>query len=1046
MKRTIAILSALFVCVVSFAQITIGGVVKDESGEPVPGAAVFIGGSAVGTVTDQDGKWQIEVSDSSVELTFSCIGYKDQTVVVGNRKTINVVLAVSANFIEEAVAIGYGTMNKKDLTGAVSSIKSEALENKLLFSVDDALAGGVAGLMVSSASGKPGSESNMLVRGANSLTGSTAPLIVVDGFPLFDVSTGSGGASSYDTGMSSLSMINTDDIASIEVLKDASATAIYGNRGSNGVILITTKKGRQNGGKIQYNTYFGVQQMNQRYDMMDFYQYAEYQGETNNSNWLFFDTVTSTPRHYDPGVRTRNWQDEIFRTGFLQNHSLSVSHSTKKTNFLFSGSFMDNKSILICTDWRKFTGKATVDHYFTDHIRMGVDMSYSRIVDDGVPTGGEGVGQVAGVITEALIAPPYDFDEETSTYMRRAGVSQDNINARKANYHNNPVTTANDSQLNKVLNRTIINSYFEADLMADLVLRVTAGYDNYSLKDRQFYPRTTPRGNFYQGQGIITSSESSGWINENTLTWRPSFGKHHLNVLVGMSEQGHTNYWDQSETEQFEYEGLGFNNLQMATVFNAYSSKGQTRFISFMGRANYSYDSRYSTTLTVRRDGSSNFVANKWGTFFSGAAAWNIDQEEFMQNQSAVSALKMRLSLGQVGNSNVPTSGSYAQLANTKYSYGGTPAVGQVASSLANESLTWETTTETNLGIESGFFNDRIGLDIDLYNKVTSGLLLKAPVMNISGYDKAWQNIGSLRNRGVEVTLRATPIKTKNLQWNVNANFALNKTKILELGQNGAPIYMTVTCLSGQNAAIVQEGGAAGDIYGYVTEGVYGLNDFEADGYTPRPGVPTQSASERPGSMKLKDISGPDGVPDGKITADDRVIIGNSLPDWFGSFGTDITWKRFNLSAQFQYSYGNDVYNANYNAIARFNGMSDNQSAAYTKRWTPENPGSTMFASMVTGTVVSAFVEDASYLRCRTLRLTYSFPSSEWMRAAKINALRAYVSADNLFVLTRYSGYDPEVYSNQGGSSMSGILTSGFDYGCFPRPQTFLIGINLTFE
>ena len=1046
MKKTIAILSALFSCVLSFAQITVGGVVKDESGEPIPGAAVFIGGSTIGTVTDQDGKWQIEVSDGSAELTFSCIGYEDQTVKVGTRKTINVVLAVSANFIEEAVAIGYGTMNKKDLTGAVSSIKSEALENKLLFSVDDALAGGVAGLMVSSASGKPGSESNMLIRGTNSLSGSTSPLIVVDGFPLFGVSTGSGGASSYDTGMSSLSMINTDDIASIEVLKDASATAIYGNRGSNGVILITTKKGRQNGGKIQYNSYFGVQQMNRRYDMMDFYQYAEYQGATNNSNWLFYDTATSTPRRYDQGVQTRNWQDEIYRTGFLQNHSLSVSHSTKKTNFLFSGSFMDNKSILICTDWRKFTGKATIDHYFTNHIRMGVDMSYSRIMDDGVPTGGEGVDQVVGVIVQALIAPPYDFDEETCTYMRRAGVSQDNINAQKANYRNNPVTTANDTQLSKILNRSIINSYFEADLMPDLVLRITAGYDNYSLKDRQFYPKTTPRGYFYQGQGLISSSESSSWINENTLTWRPTFNKHHLNVLLGMSEQGYTNYWDQSETEQYEYEGLGYNNLQMATVFNGYSSKSQTRFISFMGRANYSYDSKYSVTFTARRDGSSNFVANKWGTFFSGAAAWNVDQEEFMQGQNTISTLKMRLSLGQVGNSNVPTNGSYAQLANTKYSFGEVPAVGQVASSLANESLTWETTTETNLGIESGFFNDRIGLDVDLYNKVTSGLLLKAPVMNISGYDKAWQNIGSLRNRGVEITLKATPVKTKNLQWDVNANFALNKTKILELGQNGAPIYMTVTCLNGQNAAILQEGGTAGDIFGYVTEGVYGLNDFEADGMTPRPGVATQSGSERPGTMKLKDISGPDGVPDGKITADDRVVIGNSLPDWYGSFGTSITWKMFNLSAQFQYSYGNDVYNANYNAIARFTGMTNNQSAAYAKRWTPDNLGSTMYANMIPGTVVSAFVEDASYLRCKTLRLTYSFPSSDWMRAAKINALRAYVSADNLFVLTRYSGYDPEVYSKQGGSSMSGILTSGFDYGCFPRPQTFLVGVNITFE
>ena len=1039
-------MSAIFSCVLAFAQIGVTGVVMDESGEPIPGAAVYISDSMVGTTTDLDGKWQIEVPDNSAQLTFSCIGYEDQKIAVGSRRTFKVVLKESANFIEEAVAVGYGTMNKKDLTGAVSSIKSEALENKVLFSVDDALAGGVAGLMVSSSSGKPGAETNMLLRGANSLSGSTAPLIVVDGFPLFEVSTGSGGASDYDTGMSSLSLINTDDIASIEVLKDASATAIYGNRGSNGVILITTKKGRQNGGKIQYNSYFGVQEMSQRYPMMDFYQYADYQALNNESNWLFFDTATGQARRYDTGVQTRNWQDEIYRTGLLHNQSLSVSHSTQKTNFLFSGSYLDNRSVLICTDWRKFTAKATVDHYFTDHIRMGVDMSYSRVSDEGVPTGGEGLTQVAGVIIEALIAPPYDFDEQTCTYMRRAGVSQDDINSYKANYRNNPVTTANDSQLSKIMNRTIINSYFEADLLPDLLLRITAGFDNYSLKDRQFYPTTTPRGYFYQGQGLISSSEASSWINENTLTWRPTFGKHRLNILLGMSEQGYTNYFDQSEAQQFEYEGLGFNNMQMATVFNSFSSKGQTRFISFMGRANYSYDSRYSATLTVRRDGSSNFVANKWGTFFSGAAAWNVDQEEFMKNQTLVSTLKLRASLGQVGNSNVPTNGSYAQLANTRYSYGGNAAVGQVASSLANESLTWETTTEVNFGLETGFFNDRLGLNVDVYDKLTSGLLLEAPVMNISGYDKAWQNIGKLQNRGVELTLKATPVMSKDFQWNVNANFALNKTKILELGQNGAPIYMTVTCLSGQNAAILEEGGAVGDIFGYVTEGVYGWSDFEADGITPRPGVAIQTGSERPGTMKLKDISGPEGVPDGKITADDRVIIGNSLPDWYGSFGTDITWKRFNLSAQFQYSFGNDVYNANYNSIARFTGMSYNQSATWANRWSEDNLGSTMYNVMMPGTVVSAFVEDASYLRCKTLRLTYSFPSAKWMRTAHINSVRAYLAADNLFVLTNYSGYDPEVYSKQGGSSMSGVLTSGFDYGCFPRARSFTIGVNLSFE
>ncbi len=1042
MKRAITALILLTaISKAGLAQITVRGTVTDSSQQPLPGVDVVLSGTTTGTQTALDGTYSLTVDDESRSLQFICMGYRTETMKIASKRIIDIVLQEETRSLDETVVIGYGSVRKKDLTGSVGSIKSESLQNKMLLSVDDALAGGVAGLMVTSASGKPGAAAKMLIRGANSLTGSTAPLVVVDGFPLFEVNTSGGGIDSFDVGMSSISMINTDDIASIEVLKDASATAIYGNRGANGVILITTKKGRESGGKIQYSNYFGFQDMNRRYQMMDFDQYAAYQAAMNPANELFYDKAKSATRVVK-GVRTADWQNAIFRTGFVQNHSLSIQEATQKTNFLFSGSFLQDKSVLIETDWKKITGKASIDHYFTDRIRTGIDIGYSRIIDAGVPTGGEGTAQQAGVIISALTAIPFDLsDSNTQAIFRKAGIRQTSLDNILADWHGNPMDIAQKTKLQKHIDRTIINAYAEADILSNLRLKSTFGYDNYSLNDRQYYPTDTPRGWFYQGQGLITTSTSSSWINENTMTWTPTFDKHRLNVLLGVSEQGYTSFWNQSEATQFDYEALGYNNMGMAKVFKSYSSKGTTHFLSFMLRSNYSYDNRYIATFTARRDGTSSFIKNKWGNFFSGAFAWNIDSEPFMSGQDAVSTLKLRLSAGQVGNSNVPTVGSYSQLMNTYYSFGGNEAIGQSPASIANTDLTWETTTEENIGIEIGFLDDRIKFNADLYNKLTDDLLLEAPIVNIAGFEKAWQNIGKLRNRGVELSLNADIIRKKDFSWNFNANFSLNRTKILELGQNGAPIYLGVTCLSGQNAVILREGGSLGDIYGYKTIGVYGFNDFEQDGYTPRAGVAVETGAERPGSMRFKDI-----LEDGRITPDDRMVIGNAMPDFYGAFGTEIFWKGISLYAQFNYSVGADIYNANYNVLAKFNSSPYNQMGCWKDRWTRDNTSSTQYADMTNYQVCSAFVEDASFLRLKTLRLSWTIPSKWFNSRSHIGLIRAYISADNLFVATKYSGYDPEVFSKQGSTDSSSILTSGFDYGVFPRARTFTMGYNFTFK
>lgn len=1049
LKKCIALLCLMQAgLAVSAQQITVTGRVTDSSGDPIPWADVYQKGTSTGTVTDDDGSYSIKVSSSEAVLVASFIGYQDSEEIVGVRSVVNFSLQSDSEMLDNAVVIGYGTARRQDLTGSVASINPEKLDNQVIFSVDDALKGGVAGLMVSSTSGQPGAATKMLIRGASSLSGSTGPLVVVDGFPLNGVTTSSGmGMGNLDSQMSGLSMINPEDIASIEVLKDASSTAIYGNRGANGVIMITTKKGRGSSGRIQYNGYVSMQMLPKKLDMLDFKGYASMMNELNPAYQLFSD-ADGNLRNFDfDKIESIDWQDRLYRTGFIHNHNLSIQNATDKTNFLLSASFMQNESIIISTDWQKFTAKANVDHKFTDKFRLGVDINYSRITDDGVPTSG-GEGTAIGTVMSALTTQPFDLrDPDTQAYFRRAGLEQYQIDQFNTSNKQNPVTMANDITMLKILNRTIANAYMEYDIIDDLTLRVTGGADMYSLEDKQFYPVSTPRGYLYNSQACMANISTFGWLNENTLTWSPTFGKHKLNVMAGLTEQGSRYYYTATDASSFANETLGFNNLQMATDFNSYSNTSTTAMMSFIFRGHYSYDDRYIGTFTFRRDGTSAFVKNKWGSFYSGAIAWNAKEEEFLKHVNTVSTLRLRLSVGEVGNSSVPTSGSFAQLYNTNTAFGTDLSIGQSPITLANEDLTWEKTLEYNLGLELGLWNERLHFDLDLYHKTTRDLLLEAPVLNISGYTKAWQNIGSIRNMGAELSMSAVLIDKHDFQWTMNANMTRNVSKILHLGQNGAPIYLGITCLNGQNAVILREGGSVGELFGYRAIGLYQLDEFDAVPstsdpdemvYTLKSGIPGQGG-EQPGSLKLYDKSG-----NGKIDDADREVIGNFLPDVYGAFSTTLNYKSFNLYLGFQYSIGNDLYNANYSMIGSFQGNASNQLATWNDRWTESNQSSTQYAQIPDGLVSSAFVEDASYLRFATARLTYTLPQKVLRRTKHLESCKFYISADNIWVFTKYSGYDPEVGISQ--NSAAAILSQGFDYGNFPKARTFTFGVNLSFR
>lgn len=1040
-------LSLLMACAApSFAQHIVKGKVTDSAGSPIPWAGVIVKGSTLATTTDDNGEYSITLRSGKETLTVSFIGYKDAEEAVEGRTQVNFVLEEATEYLDNAVVIGYGAVRRKDLTGAVSSIKSESITDRVMFSVDDALKGGVAGLMVSSTSGRPGAATKMLIRGANSLSGSTSPLVVVDGFPLSGVSTNTGlGMSNLDAQMSALSMINTEDIESIEVLKDASATAIYGNRGSNGVILITTKKGRGSNGKIQYSGYLSAQQLPHKYELLDLQGYAQYMHEKAPTNKMFTDDDKNA-RVFDPRTPSIDWQDELYRTGFIQNHNLSMQHSTDKTNFLVSGSYMQNASIIKNTNWQKINAKVSIDHNFTQKMRVGVDVTFNNVIDDGVPTSG-GEGSAMGTVLGALLAPPFILDEETQGYFRRAGVAQYQMNSYLENFKENPLKMSEIIKMHRNMKRTILHSYAQYDILPELVLRSTFGLDSYNMEDNQFYPSESPRGFLYDGQAEMGYVNSGNWVNENTISWNPVFGQHRINAVAGVTESGGHYAYSSVEASSFENEVLGYHNIAMAKDFKGHSNTSHSAYMSFISRVNYSYADKYIATATFRRDGTSAFIKNKWGNFFSGALAWNANEEEFIKDIPAISNLRVRLSAGEVGNAGVPTTGSYAQLHTNGYAFGTDVSIGQYPASLANEDLTWEKTLEYNLGLELGLLNDRFSFNLDFYDKTTRDLLLEAPIINISGYSKAWQNIGRLNNHGVEFSMNAQLVDKRNFKWNVAANASRNFSKILELGQGGDPIYLGITCVGGNNAVILREGGSIGEIYGYRAIGVYTLEDFnsyydpvlERDMYTLKPGVPSQGAGEQPGSIKLWDKEA-----DGKINDLDKEVIGNFLPKVFGSFSTTLTLKSFDLYLGFQYSLGNQIYNANYSQIASYTGMTQNQTAMWLDRWTIDNQDSKYYASIPSRLVSSAFVEDASYLRFQTARLSYNVPSRILRTLPHIESLRVYVSGDNLYLFTRYSGYDPEVGIAQ--NNASSILSQGFDCGNFPQARTVTAGVNISFR
>lgn len=1025
------------------SQVKVTGVVTDVSGEGMPGVNLSIKGTTIGTISDLDGKFSINAPDKSSVLVVSFIGYQKKELKVGNQATVKIVLEEDAMALDEVViSAGYTEVKRRDFTGAAGKANLNDMMKTPIASFDQALAGRIAGVQVSSNEGAPGSTFNIVVRGNNSLTQSNSPLYVIDGFPIEDANAAA---------------INPSDIESLDILKDASATAIYGARGANGVVIITTKKGMAGKPTVTYNGSFSVQQINNKIDMMDPYEFVKLQSEIitkSEMNKTYFSPLkenggeTIRDQEYYRNVPYYDWQDEIFRSALTHNHYASLAGGKDGTRYSASLSYLNQEGVIMNSDFERYQGRMSLDQKISDRITVNMNANYTRAI-----TNGASPSSTVSSATSSLMYSVWGYRPVTWDGTDLLNSLYDPAVDQANDYRFNPILSSREEYRKRIEDNLVANAFVEYKILNGLKAKISAGYRLKNVLNEQFNNSKTRYGNASRSEGVNASmrtEESRSWLNENILTYVKTFNKKHsFNALVGMTFQGDYYKYYRMDVQQITNEALGMSGMDEGTPTKIESSLSEAKLMSYLGRLNYNYDGRYYLTASFRSDGSSKFLGdNRWGYFPSGSVAWNFNREAFVEEASSwLSNGKLRASWGLTGNNRVSDFAAYAKLyssVTTEYPFGNSYYPGYALSSLPNADLKWETTEQFNIGLDLGFLKDRISLTVDVYNKVTRDLLLNADLPFTSGFSTAFKNIGKMQNRGLEFTVETQNIKTKAFSWSTNFNISFNRGKILDLNAGQETLLSTVSFDNGYQTPsyIAQVGQPVGLMYGFIYDGTYKYEDFDqtaAGTYILKANVPNNGgdrSSIKPGTAKYKDING-----DGSVNDDDRTIIGRGHPLHTGGFTNNFTYKDFDLSVFFQWSYGNDLINANRLLFENGEPRKDtNMFASYVNRWTPENPESNIPAVRGQGPKVfsSRVIEDGSYLRLKTLSLGYNVPRSV-LKKWTMSSARVFISADNLLTFTSYSGYDPEV------SVRNSALTPGFDYSAYPRAYNFSLGLNIGF-
>ncbi len=1017
-----------------------GKVTDANNGHPLPGVTVIIKGTMQGTVTDMEGNYTLQNIPTDGVLVFSFIGMRTQEVEVGNQTTINVSMVIDAIGLDEVVAIGYGVTKKSDLTGSITTVKAEDLENVKMQSIDQGLVGRAAGVQVISSSGVPGSAPAIRIRGTTSLQGANEPLYVIDGFPIYaGVGSGNAGGQAGSSNISGISNINPNDIASIEILKDASATAIYGARAANGVVLISTKSGSSGKDKISFSANYGFQNVTKKLDVMDAYNYALLQNEAvvNDGGVAIYSDEDLAEIKANPELAT-DWQDEVFVTAPTQEYNIAFTGGDRKTSYAITGGYLKQDGIVKNTDFERFSARLNLSRQMKNWLKAGTHITANRIFSNQQRTDAGYV--IRGATQFNPIFPVYEGEGYSFVPMNDGGYTDVNDGI----LINNPVATVNEVLRQTQRNGILGDVFVEIKITPSLTAKVTGGANISNVKNDTYLPMSTREGVGDSGVGTIAYSLNQNWLNENTLSYVNDFGDHSVSAVVGATFQENI-FEDVSASSQgFTNDILQENNLDGGEVYNTpYSSKTRWGLMSYLGRVNYSYRSKYLASIAGRIDGSSRFGAdNKYAFFPSGSLAWRASEEEFIKSLDVFSNLKVRGSFGYTGNQEIGLYNSLPTTGTQTYTWGdGSLATGVSPNKIPNPGLKWEKTGQFDIGVDMGFFNNRLGVTVDYYHKKTTQMLYSEQVPYSTGFTSYLNNIGSMQNQGFELEIRSD-ILTGDFKWEANFNLSVNRNKVLSLA---GVLYKDVGSEQGDVKIDtwlrrIWVGESIGAFFGWQFDGIFQDQD-EVDAHNQTIG------NDWVGGRKYKDVSSEDvnsedgkytGAPDGIVDNADRQIIGNALPDLIGGMNNNFSYKNFNLNVFFQWSVGNDIFSYDKTQLTLPTG-GQNVYAYMVDRWTTSNPSNLLPKATTNRQIVinDYYVEDGSFLKIKNILLGYTLPGSI---IKCVDRLNVYCSLNNFITFTNYSGFDPEV-SYRGASN----LTMGEDYSTYPQSKTVMFGVKIDF-
>lgn len=1002
-----------------------GRVTASDDNSPLPGVSVLLKGTTIGTVTDENGMFSLNVPEGRNTLVISYIGFTTQEVEISGQNQIDIKLLTNGKSLNEVVVVGYGTQKKSDLTGSIGSVKGSELMGRPAINIEQSLAGKIAGVNVSTNSGRPGGRTSISIRGFSSINASNVPLYVVDGII-------------WTNGITAL---NPNDVESIDVLKDASATAIYGTRGSNGVIIVTTKRGKKGTSQLSYDSYYSINQLppSRKAKVLNPTQWLGLEEQVYKNAAYYDPAGFAAGRYVDPIVKRKNylvgntlgnkelftldqngvpqpiynvdWSNMVFRTSLSQNHNLSFTGGDQKTNYGFFLGYANDNGIVKESYQTRYNVRAVIDQQVKSWLKVGGTLSYSKTQQAGVDDSNGSYNVLRNVI-EMVPFIPYKYSDGTYGYAGDYGGLEKLDNPLSQVYENKIIY--NNNSFNG-------NTYAKLKLLEGLELTSTLGA-NVINNVNTLSSTSNLQGGSSVNSASITNNESRFWQWSNSVNYVKKINSDNaINILLGTETQKYNYLTDAAGSSSFPDNYYSFNNLGAGAVTAAPSSSTNSyQLESYFGRINYNLKEKYLLTATGRFDGSSRFGANNKFAFFpSTALAWRMSQEDFLKDSKTISNLKLRASYGITGNSEIGSYRSLANLSTNTYPFGGSRASGSAIGTLANPNLKWEKTEQYDIGLELGLFNNRINIDADAYLKKTSNLLLDAPVPATSGYTIATRNIGNMENKGLELTLNTINIQKNNFSWSTNFNWSILRNRITALGVNNADIIYGF-----KNVQILRVGQSVGSFYGYIRDGIWGTAQA------------AQAAvyGLKPGDVRIRDLNN-----DGVINSQDLAIIGKGIPNFYGTLANTIRYRQFDLVLEIQYSKGNQVFSNERNSGEGRFGTANNY-ATVLNSWTPTNQNSILEQVRPTGYsyyLDTRKVSDGSFIRGKNLAIGYTLPALLSSKLG-IHNLRLYTEVQNFFLLTKYYGYDPEV-SNYDTNAFS----QGVNYADYPKPRTLMFGVSL---